>query len=310
VSYEIRRTRHFTDHYLRDHLMAKPYVVNAGAGGSGTNQVKEGADKPAKSIDEGSVDEQFTFDDLNIKFMDLRNDIVVFDEKNGEVTAQASGSKPLGGQTIAGYDMTIGGGFVIKAVNIWPVVGLETTFKTQNTFTEKLKAEISKTFKTVTTDNAVLYPIGVTDGALILISSFSYFEWWAAWGQFDVVNTKYPFSIADQTYTKRYFYLEDEAKAPDLYDHGKLTIGQDRGIDDAMCAAFSRVWNTNSKTTEPVPVNLFSTYFPFGSWAVDRDGNQFISQLTSQGPFSYLSKQDDIKKLIELGDVFYPIAPV
>jgi len=308
VEYTVTRTRDFSDSYHRRHVKSKPYVVNAGAGGSGMNSVSEG-DPNARYEDTGSMKEDFSFSDLNIKFMDLRHDIIVFDETEGTVTAAASNSEALGIQTIAGFGLDMAGAFNIRNANIWAVVGLPTTFHTTGSYAEKIQAEVAKTFGSTNVSDAVLYPVGVTDGSPMAISSFSYYEFNAVWGQFDVVDTRYPFSIPGQSYTKRYFYLEDEAKAPDLYDHAKLNIGQDRTLDDALCAVFSAVWGTTGHAEGAIPAIGYDTYFPFGSWAVDVDGNQFISQLTSAGVYNYLTGGSPAA-VIPQGEVYYPVAPV
>jgi hypothetical protein len=81
--------------------------------------------------------------------------------------------------------------------------------------------------------------------------------------------------------------------------------------------ALEETWYSSEPITTNYTPAILSDNYPQGSWAVDRDGNMFCSQMLENGVFNLLKSASgeigDPTILTELeGDnpVFYPIAPV
>jgi len=296
------RSRDFHNKYSREFCFNDPVIyedlgASVNEGGSGSSFETS-----------GEITEAFSYLDTQLIFMDLRHDIFVYRQIEGSLSFGGSGGNPIG-------DCLIDDGAGLQRHVTNDVAGVNANHTVNRKVTEEL---VIKT----PSKNLELYVNETNTPVEMNVGSTDYSGWCGAlaygclvWGTYGVVDETEPHPSKDG-YTPLYetsFGSYPADYLPPWIDGVPAFTENDK----ADAERFNSLFGTNTTDAEEVSVEVPTDPFPQGSWAVDKNGNLFISQLHSGGTYNILIKTDgtetDPVTVIDIpagGDtVYYPVAP-
>lgn len=294
----VRRTRSYqeTFHYRRQACM--PVISsldqNFGVMGGGTCSPPD----PEWSAE---INESFTASDKTIRHIDLRYGSIVYDEKVTEITGSGSGDTLATGELVA-LSVGISGPYDLEYV-----VPVTLTLTIDGTTTE-VTTVIDCLRSTTTTGSASReVKTAASDG-----QSQEFGAYYSYWPDFGVVDQDLPYTTGiGFSYSEKYVRPEEI----DRWNYYPIWVSDyGTAIDAAQSAKYAEGFWTGGVgvTDESYEIPLSVDTFPSGSWAVARNGDVFVSQLTSSGVYNYLTEGDPvvISGVVGSNPVFFPIAPV
>lgn len=296
------RTRSYHNKYQREFSFSIPYINTL------DGSVNEADDAGSNFTTSGEISESFSYLDTQFIFMDLRHDIFVYRQIEGSFGFSGSGETPIG-------DCLIDDGVGLQRHTTNDVVGINANHIVNRKVTEKL---VIKT----PSKNHELYVNETNTPVEMSVGSTDYSGWCGAlaygclvWGAYGVVDESKPHPNKDNyasLYETSFGSYPADYLPPWIDDVPAFTEN-----DKADAERFNILFGTNTTDSEVVPLEIPIDPFPQGSWAVDKNGNLFISQLHSGGTYNILIKTDgtetDPVTVIDIptgnDTVCYPVAP-
>lgn len=292
------RHRTYSYHYHRKSRLGDPWTDNL----SGWVQNGGGGEL----TEDGSISETYSFLDTTIQFMDLRKGIVAFKEKTGSVQFSGTGNSHIG-------QCLIDDGFGLQTHNTMDVVGVSADHTLQTTGKNRIVVSTPAFTKELAIESENI-PVDMNLGAT------DYSGWsgglaydFLPWGSYSIVDESKPYAI--DNYTP--LYELDLGIYPIDYFPSWIQVAEHQDIDSNDGALFADVYGSDVNRTDSIDIEVHSDPFPAGSWAVDQEGNIFISQLLADDTvYSVLLDADGnetnpvaVTETPGINPVFFPIAP-
>jgi len=253
----------------------------------------------------GSYSTASAFENSQIYFADLRNNILVYQHETGTSTASTSGDSAIGpilayaewdGSDISGCKGITAKDAIKMPLTLSPTITKKEIITLGNVVPSQKVVTDPTSFNVAASDHS-----GYSGGV-----AYDTYKW----GNYTAIDQTQPFSCSEGYYT--------ELASPEnleAYFNSWDRFGGDTSMDDYDRTVWESSFNGAGINYLPDGAHSYPSFInidplPHGSWVLDAEGNRFYSMITvNLRTFNDLNSLDpqEVAELEGAGVVFYPV---